>query len=652
MPSNEREFQSEIDRGERFSFGKNWARFLSRLNEERIALAVRSLANFLEVETLEGKTFLDVGSGSGLFSLAARRLGAHVHSFDYDPDSVGCTQELRRRFFPEDDQWKIERGSVLDKPFLDGLGTFDIVYSWGVLHHTGQMWTALENVKPLVSLGGKLFIAIYNDQGRITDEWARVKKRYNALPSLLALPYALAIIAREERKNLSRHLRHGTLPDWFRTWRDYAEISTRGMSRWHDWIDWIGGHPYERATIEKIADFYADDGFKLDNLFDCSDGYGCNEFVFTRQAAAGTFIDSPIFGGQSFARRFGRRVHGPFSAGAAGVSGWISEIRDRSGRCRNYLLVGDEIKGEIAISAEGQVTIAPPGTELPAKTAGRHFVVAAERRPLAGPFRRSRGHMFVADASDIAALCDHSAGGERRSPVGVFENGRQLFAAHSTHDDIVELGGGRFSHWGGEIYFSASDNSDPITNGRHYELLIAWPPGYVDPDSIAARFGKPLEVRDDGSLRATVAIPHGEGDIRHFLFIGDHLLGEIRLSADGQFELPPGRELTADDRGQVRLISARRDTLEAPYSHVRGLMWEAKRPDLAGIADNAGSSASPLVLLENGQPIGRPHAPHTRIAEVGGGLYSHWDASIYLSTRDGSDPNRNGAAYEIILPTK
>jgi len=103
----------EIQQGQRFEFGKNWQRFLSVLNDERIAEAEKSLRAMLETESLSGKSFLDVGSGSGLFSLAAMRLGAaRVHSFDYDPQSVACTRELKRRYFPDAHHWTIEEGSV------------------------------------------------------------------------------------------------------------------------------------------------------------------------------------------------------------------------------------------------------------------------------------------------------------------------------------------------------------------------------------------------------------------------------------------------------------------------------------------------------------------------------------------------------------
>src|SRR5262252_6514832 len=119
---------TEVAAGQRFEFGKNWARFLESLNDQRINEAVASLQNMLEVETLAGKSFLDIGSGSGLFSLAARKLGAHVHSLDYDPHSVGCTQELRRRYFNNDEEaWIVEQGWALDRDYITSLGKFDIV---------------------------------------------------------------------------------------------------------------------------------------------------------------------------------------------------------------------------------------------------------------------------------------------------------------------------------------------------------------------------------------------------------------------------------------------------------------------------------------------------------------------------------------------
>src|SRR5579883_2089273 len=142
---------AEVRHGARFAFGRNWQRFLNTLNQERITIAEQSLADYLQQKRLDGLSFLDIGSGSGLFSLAARRLGARVVSFDYDPHSVACTAELRCRYFPDDRDWLVLHGSVLDRDFLARLPPADIVYSWGVLHHTGAMATAFANIEPLVA---------------------------------------------------------------------------------------------------------------------------------------------------------------------------------------------------------------------------------------------------------------------------------------------------------------------------------------------------------------------------------------------------------------------------------------------------------------------------------------------------------------------
>ena len=274
----------EIAQGERFEFGRNWARFLAVLDDERIARAEESLKQMLEVENLEGKSFLDIGCGSGLFSLAARRLGARVHSFDYDPQSVACATELRRRYFPDDERWTIEEGSALDSDYLRRLGAFDVVYSWGVLHHTGQMWQALDNAQLPVAAGGKLFIAIYNDTGTQSTRWKWIKRTYNELPGLLRTPFAIATIAPSEFKSALRSLMMMRPLEYVRSWTRYDQ--NRGMNRWRDIIDWVGGYPYEVAKPEEIFDFYRARGFTLSKIKCGGVGLGCNEFVFERKRDA------------------------------------------------------------------------------------------------------------------------------------------------------------------------------------------------------------------------------------------------------------------------------------------------------------------------------------------------------------------------------
>jgi 2-polyprenyl-3-methyl-5-hydroxy-6-metoxy-1,4-benzoquinol methylase len=270
----------EVARGDRFEFGKSWSRFLSLLNDKRITEAEKSLRQMLETEDLTGKSFLDIGSGSGLFSLAARRLGARVHSFDFDPHSVACTTELRRRYFPDDESWTIAEESALHREYLTSLGTFDVVYSWGVLHHTGQMWQALDNAGLPVKRGGKLFIAIYNDTGSQSARWKWIKRKYNELPKPLRTPFAALVIAPEEGKSLLRSLLSLRPQDYWRSWTNYDQ--SRGMNRWRDIIDWVGGHPYEVARPEEIFDFYRTRGFTLTKLKCGGVGLGCNEFVFVK----------------------------------------------------------------------------------------------------------------------------------------------------------------------------------------------------------------------------------------------------------------------------------------------------------------------------------------------------------------------------------
>ena len=265
----------EIAAGERFKFGENWSRFLTIIDEDRIQQAETSLTAMLS--SLSGKSFIDVGSGSGLFSLAARRLGANVHSFDYDPQSVACTMELRRGFFLDDPSWTVEQGSALDPQYLSRLGKFDVVFSWGVLHHTGAMWQALENVERLVKDGGTLFIAIYNDQGKPSRRWRTIKVLYNKsskpVQFLLACGVCVATWWRRWLKDLLR-LRP------FETWRSAGRA--RGMSAWWDVVDWVGGYPFEVAKPEQIFDFYRQRGLVLEKLRTEGGDLGCNEFVFSK----------------------------------------------------------------------------------------------------------------------------------------------------------------------------------------------------------------------------------------------------------------------------------------------------------------------------------------------------------------------------------
>lgn len=269
-----------------FSFGQNWKRFLAAIDEERISVAETSLTEFLGLDNLQGKSFLDIGCGSGLFSLAAMRLGAaRVVSFDIDVFSVDCCKYLRKHE-GDPEQWEIHTGSVLDEEFLSQLGRFDIVYSWGVLHHTGKMWDAVTNSATLVNPGGHYYIAIYNkilsrngSASWIHNFWIRIKQTYNSSPTIatyLLEPLAMSayvgmLLAKFE--NPVSHI------------RNYK--SHRGMSWKTDATDWLGGYPYEFATVEEIFKFVRSEfpDFSLANL-KITSGRGLNWYLFER--ASGT----------------------------------------------------------------------------------------------------------------------------------------------------------------------------------------------------------------------------------------------------------------------------------------------------------------------------------------------------------------------------
>lgn len=271
-----------------FEFGENWCKFIDHVDARRVTRAEASLRAMLSVETLAGRSFVDVGCGSGLFSLAAARLGATVTSFDSDAQSVRATLELRRRYRRLDACWSVHQGSVLDTGFLKRLGKFDIVYSWGVLHHTGAMWDALDHVARLVVSGGHLFISIYNDQGDRSDRWRAVKRTYNHLGPVGRRALLFACGIRLFLPSMARAAMAGRSPI---SVIDKDNVRARGMSPWHDLVDWVGGYPFEVATPDAILAFYRQRGFELLTLNTCGGGIGCNEYVFRLGTGVATALD-------------------------------------------------------------------------------------------------------------------------------------------------------------------------------------------------------------------------------------------------------------------------------------------------------------------------------------------------------------------------
>jgi 2-polyprenyl-3-methyl-5-hydroxy-6-metoxy-1,4-benzoquinol methylase len=256
-----------------FSFGKNWSEFIKKhFSEERVAVSQKHILKFLGLKDLQGKYFLDIGCGSGLQSLSAHLSGAEkVVSFDVDEFSVQTCNEIKKGY-NDPENWSVLKGSILDKNFISKLERADIVYSWGVLHHTGDMWSAIKNASTLIKDNGLFYIALYTTDHK-SEYWLGVKKKYNRAGNIKK-----GIM---EAKYVIRHLFIPyllTLQNPFKIIRDHKK--NRGMSYFTDVKDWLGGYPYEFARPEEVI-FFCKDKLGLD-LINLKTGEANTEYLFKK----------------------------------------------------------------------------------------------------------------------------------------------------------------------------------------------------------------------------------------------------------------------------------------------------------------------------------------------------------------------------------
>ena len=252
---------------DRFAFGANWADFAATaLDADAYRAAREHLASLLPFAGSRA-SFLDVGCGSGLFLLAALEAGfERAHGFDYDPDSVATTKKLLAAAGAPNGT--VERGDVLDAPYLRTLGRHPFVYAWGSLHHTGDMWRAIGNTCDLVADGGVLVIAIYNRTWS-SPAWRVIKRAYVRSGPLVqkAMVGSVSVIGAAARAAYTR-----TNP--FR--------QRRGMSWHHNIVDWVGGYPYEYASPDELRRFVEPRGFAHLETRRGPTPIACNELVFRR----------------------------------------------------------------------------------------------------------------------------------------------------------------------------------------------------------------------------------------------------------------------------------------------------------------------------------------------------------------------------------
>lgn len=262
-----------------YEFGQNWAEYAKDISSVHLSKAKEDFARLFDGIDLKGKSFVDIGSGSGVHALSALRLGvSSLTAVDIDRNSNITTGKTLEENW-KDDNYRIINASILDGKTLEN-ETFDIVYSWGVLHHTGDMWSAIENAAQKVKKDGVFALAIYK-KSPFCGAWKVEKKIYSSLPKLLQYPfdwlYGLAQI-------LGLLVSGKNPAQYIRTYRE-----KRGMKWMTDIRDWLGGYPYESASPDEIKSFLEPKGFELISEFNTRPcpafgilGSGCAEYVFKK----------------------------------------------------------------------------------------------------------------------------------------------------------------------------------------------------------------------------------------------------------------------------------------------------------------------------------------------------------------------------------
>jgi 2-polyprenyl-6-hydroxyphenyl methylase/3-demethylubiquinone-9 3-methyltransferase len=253
-----------------FSFGRNWLRYAKTVTEENIQAAEASLKRLLHKEDLNGLRILDIGCGSGLFTTAALRPGAsEVVALDVDADCVLCTKQLTSHFAQDHiNRLTVKRISVLS-PDIETIGDFDIVYSWGVLHHTGNLWIAVNNAAGRVKPGGLLALALYNKTAS-NHFWLRTKQFYNFSPLAIKGLMAFALWSITVSARILKRQNPFYKKD-------------RGMSVWYDTTDWLGGLPYEWASVDEVTNYIKSRGFEIISVIPVKGfKHGCNEYLFQK----------------------------------------------------------------------------------------------------------------------------------------------------------------------------------------------------------------------------------------------------------------------------------------------------------------------------------------------------------------------------------
>jgi hypothetical protein len=346
-----------------------------------------------------------------------------------------------------------------------------------------------------------------------------------------------------------------------------------------------------------------------------------------------------------------------------------------------YRLFGSVIPGLIAVACLTPLILTPN--------------IRVEINPT--DIAHEQGNAYIAPiniGANYAFVPTDSDGAFLRSQLILYQDSRPLGPAHSRHDDIRHLGGGAYSHWKEQLYFSTPDGSDPRTNGHAYSVTSSTElPRGLQALLLAtatiwfAVLGRHLHRRHGKMIIDNVAqlsrrlernnIAQLSRGLKRIImdniarlsraskriiidtvecFDAAQILCALKRTLSGPMPLcligtaclvpllltPELRITVAANEIQPEIGKAYVATLPSAMYHV----FQAPSDD------NANPLQSQLRIYENRHPVGPPHSLHDAIRENGGGSYSHWRGHLIFSASDDSDPRSNNRTYIAAAPTQ
>ena len=224
------------------------------------------------------------------------------------------------------------------------------------------------------------------------------------------------------------------------------------------------------------------------------------------------------------------------------------------------------------------------------------------------------------------------------SDAEVIEDGEALTGKQgSNHYDIRQFGLGRYSFWYGNVYFSTSDNSDPRTNGRRYQIrkpiIVSDAPVFVS-----------LAVSIHLLLCAFIYSIHKRRNTLSPFLLTTCRFSPIAIAAMLLFLSFIVYESRVFPENTKLLWKS--EIMKSFYPEIGKAFVLSRIPP----EERRGQNFSAGIIKENGHELGPANSMHDTIRQTGSGAFSIWRDTVYFSSSDGSDPRYNGRSYVLYTP--